>query len=156
MTDARDEQWNLLYEVDFAAQPSQVLAPDGAYVINGLSCTKANTAGELENTRIVNGTGLIFCPLSGLTRYTTLNTAPRLTVHPSPPSPGDAVASVCDPGDEQPSPGVPGSAPQSPPDCLPPVKVRFGNPEPYTPSPITCPSERRPGDGGPDEPTGAA
>jgi hypothetical protein len=129
-------QWNLLYEVDFAAQPSQVLAPDGAYVIHGLSWMKANTAGELENTRIVNGTGLIFCPLSGLTRYTTLNTAPRLTV--------------------QPSPGGPGSAPQSPPDCRPPVKVRFGNPEPYTPSPTTCPSERRPGDGGPDEPTGAA
>jgi hypothetical protein len=73
-------QWNLLHEVDFAAQPSQLLAPDGTYVINGLSWTKANTAGELENTRIVNGTGLIFCPLSGVTRYTALNTAPRLTV----------------------------------------------------------------------------
>lgn len=56
-------QWREIMSVDFAAQPSQLLAPDGPYVIGGQPWTVSGSATNVATTgglRIVNGSGLYF------------------------------------------------------------------------------------------------
>jgi hypothetical protein len=54
-------KWNLSYEVDFAAAPTQALNIDGVYAIGGRNWTVENSANTFvghPGMRIVNGTGL--------------------------------------------------------------------------------------------------
>ncbi|MDP9002367.1 MAG: hypothetical protein M3O46_19925 [Myxococcota bacterium] len=50
--------WTTLLDLDFTAQPTQVFAADGVFVIAGKNWTKVNSASEGAHMNILNGTGL--------------------------------------------------------------------------------------------------
>lgn len=57
--------WLTAFDIDFTAQPSQLLTADGAHVIGGVTFTKRNSAADRVAMQIVNGTGLIIRPNGG-------------------------------------------------------------------------------------------
>lgn len=71
--------WVTACDIDFTAQPNQTLAPDGDYVIDGVTFTKINTAHELAPMQIVNGTGLVITPDQISDNYPNVRTLPALT-----------------------------------------------------------------------------
>jgi hypothetical protein len=54
--------WQTAFITDFSAQPGQVLAPNGPYIIDGKTYTKENTANEAAPMAVVHGSGLHITP----------------------------------------------------------------------------------------------
>jgi len=73
-------EWHTLLDVDFAALPNQTLSPDGPYLIGAYTWTKHNSAQDQVATAIINGTGLVLCPLAGLYNYQNTRTASKIAL----------------------------------------------------------------------------
>jgi hypothetical protein len=56
--------WKTVLDLDFTAQTTQTLSPDTTYTIGGLTFIKHNSANEVSNTVLTNGTGITFTPNS--------------------------------------------------------------------------------------------
>jgi hypothetical protein len=52
-------------DLDFTSQPTQVLSPDGPYVIAGLPWTKVHSSGDLTPMQVTAGVGLVIKPTAG-------------------------------------------------------------------------------------------
>lgn len=75
------QTWGVIYEVDFAAQPSQTIGAAGAYTIGGLTWWAKGLTTQVS-TAVVNGAGLQFTNLSAsnllMPGYATAFTARHL------------------------------------------------------------------------------
>lgn len=56
--------WQTALDLDFTAQTTQTLAPNGNYTIGGLSFKKENSANEVSSMVLTNGTGIVITPTS--------------------------------------------------------------------------------------------
>lgn len=62
------DSWIERYKLDFTAQSTQALKPNGTYTIDGVSWTSENTAAA-TSVDVTNGTGLVFVIPAGPTFY---------------------------------------------------------------------------------------
>lgn len=54
--------WQTALDLDFTAEATQTIAPDGDYVIGGLTWNKQNSANEQTAMELTNGVGLVIQP----------------------------------------------------------------------------------------------
>lgn len=69
--------WQTAFDINFANEPSQTIAPDGNYTIGGAAWTKINSAYETANMVITSGTGLVIKPNS-TSNFALVRTAPAI------------------------------------------------------------------------------
>jgi len=76
--------WTLALDIDFTAQPSQPLNPDGVYTIGGLPWTKINSAQDADGSpmTLTNGLGLVVVPKT-TAFFLGVFTMPALTLDPA-------------------------------------------------------------------------
>ncbi len=74
------QNWKTLVDIDFTAQTNQTFDTDGNYTIGGITFTKVLTADEYNSNhpKIINGTGLQFCPTTGTNRG--ISAAPSMRI----------------------------------------------------------------------------
>lgn len=77
---SKSSGWRTALDVDFTAQPTQTLAPDGDYVIGGYTFTKINSANEVANMVLTNGVGVVIQPNQASTYTGASTTLPALTI----------------------------------------------------------------------------
>jgi hypothetical protein len=68
-------------DLDFTAQPTQTLSPDGAYTIGGQTFTKINSSGDNTAMVLTNGTGIVIKPNNGVDYSQGGRTLPALTTN---------------------------------------------------------------------------
>lgn len=70
--------WTTAIDLDFTADPTQTIAPDGNYVIGGFTWTKINSANEVSNMVVTNGVGLVITPVANSEYRNVTRTAPAI------------------------------------------------------------------------------
>lgn len=73
--------WITAMDLDFTAQTTQTLSPDGNYTIGSYTFTKINSAHDSTAMVLTNGVGIVIVPDSSSNYYTTTRTLPALTVN---------------------------------------------------------------------------
>lgn len=73
-------RWRDAVNINFAAQPTQTLAPDGNYTIAGVVFTKINTAQEDAAMTLTNGSGVVITPKSTANYGGASHTLPALSI----------------------------------------------------------------------------
>lgn len=74
--------WTKLASFNFAALPAQTIGSDGPTTIDGVACTKVNSAKESVAAAIVAGVGLVIQPVSASDYGGATDTAPSLRFSP--------------------------------------------------------------------------
>lgn len=73
--------WITAMDLDFTAQTTQTLSPDGNYTIGSYTFAKINSAHDSTAMVLTNGVGVVIVPDSASNYYTTTRTLPALTVN---------------------------------------------------------------------------
>lgn len=72
--------WTTAVDIDFTAQPTQTLSPNGNYIIGGFTFMKVNSANEDANTVLTNGVGIQITPKLGTDYWTVTRSGPLLYI----------------------------------------------------------------------------
>lgn len=78
MTYRTNKHWITVFDLDFTAQTTQTLSPDTTYTIGGYTFTKHNSANEVSNTVLTNGTGIVITPTSSTDMVNSTRSLPLL------------------------------------------------------------------------------
>jgi hypothetical protein len=70
--------WSTVMDLDFSAQGSQTLNPDGNYTIGGIVWTKVNSTNDSTAMAVTNGSGLVITPKSTGSWSSNTRTAPAI------------------------------------------------------------------------------